>query len=75
MKKHTKKMIAPIVITLLIIAYYVGLAVAAMWLKPPVIVCILAVVIPGAVAGLMIAMCIQRIEEIRSCEEDDLSQY
>lgn len=75
MKKHTKKMIAPVVITALIVVYYVGLGVAVITYQPPVMVSILAVVIPGALGGLMIAMCIQRIKEIRSGEEDDLSQY
>ncbi|MDO5400747.1 MAG: hypothetical protein Q4F17_07190 [Eubacteriales bacterium] len=75
MKKPTKKMVAPLVITVLMVAYYAGLAAAAFALRPPVIVCILAVVIPALLGGLMIAMCKQRIQEIRSGEEDDLSQY
>ena len=76
MNGHGIKLIAPIVITALIVLYYIGfivIAVATDWL--PLGWLIAGSVIPLALAGAMIYMLIERIKEIRSGEEDDLSQY
>ncbi len=75
MNKHGKKIVAPVIITLLMVLYFLGFVVAVMMLRPPVIVCILGAVIPLAFAGVILGVCIQRIKEIRSGEEDDLSKY
>ena len=67
-------MIAPIVITVIMILYYVvyfGFLIAMLggvWKY-------LLGIIPLALAILMIAVCIERIREIKKGEEDDLSQY
>ena len=76
MRKHTRKLVAPIVITALVVAYYVGFFVllstttglATGWV-------IVGGVVPLCLAAAMIYVLIQRIKEIRSGEEDDLSQY
>lgn len=73
---HWKKMIAPIVVALIIILYYVGIAV--FFVKIPgisTVLKILMVVIPLALAVVMTGVLISRIKEIRGGEEDDLSQY
>lgn len=73
---HWKKMIAPIVVALIIILYYVGIAV--FFVKIPgisTVIKILMVVIPLALAVVMTGVLISRIKEIRGGEEDDLSQY
>ena len=74
MNDHKKKMIAPIVVTVLMILYYV---VYFSW-----IISFLSGVwklalglIPLAFAGVLIYVCVQRIYEIKKGEEDDLSQY
>lgn len=70
-----KKMIAPIIITIFIVLYlvlYFGLIV---FLIDNLIISILVGVIPVAFSGVMIYVCVQRIKEIRSGEEDDLSKY
>lgn len=76
MKPHTKKMIAPILIAVLIILYYVIIAGVfiliegiPMWGK------LLLIIVPLALAGVMAGVLKSRIDEIRSGEEDDLSQY
>ena len=76
MNKHGKKMIAPIIIAILFVIYYLGIAalflfadVIPMWGK------ILLVIVPLALAGVMIGVVKSRIDEIRSGEEDDLSKY
>ncbi len=69
-----RKMIAPIVITVIMVAYYVAyFSVLIALLEMPWNV--LLGIIPVLLAGVMIYVCVQRIQEIRSGEEDDLSQY
>lgn len=73
---HWKKMIAPIVVALVIIVYYVGIAVFFMTIPGiPGSVKILMVVIPLILAVVMFGVLISRIKEIKGGEEDDLSQY
>ena len=72
---HGKKMIAPIVIAVIVIAYYIGIAVVIMELGIPGIVGVLLVVIPLILAAVMFGVLISRIKEIQGGEEDDLSQY
>ena len=74
MKSHRKKMIAPIIITILIVAYYVvyfGLLIA---LIDGIGKYVLGIV-PLLFAAVMVKVCIERIKEIREGEEDDLSKY
>lgn len=73
---HGKKMIAPIVIAVIIIAYYVGIAVLfASVTSIPVIIRVLMIVVPLILAAVMVGVLISRIKEIQGGEEDDLSQY
>lgn len=74
MLKKGKKMVAPIVITILLGAYYIAYFFLILRLVGQ-LAAILLGVIPLALAGGMVYVCIQRIREIRSGEEDDLSQY
>ncbi|GAA0804715.1 hypothetical protein DWX43_12970 [Clostridium sp. AF19-22AC] len=75
MNKHGKKMVAPVIITVLLLLYFIGFAVVVFLLRPPLAACIIGAVIPLALAGVALGVCIQRIREIRSGEEDDLSKY
>ncbi len=73
---HKKKMAAPIVITALLLLYYLGFAGFLIFgTDVPVPVKLLAGLIPLPIAGVSIYVLIERIKEIRSGEEDDLSQY
>ena len=76
MKKHGKKMIAPAIVTLVILAYFAGI-IAAFTLIPgiPAVVKALMILVPLSLAGTMIGVFISRMKEIRSGEEDDLSKY
>lgn len=75
MQKQTKKLIAPIAIALWFIGGCMGTL--AIWLLVPLpwwakaLLCL----VPIAFVGLMVFVLIERIEEIRSGEEDDLSHY
>ena len=72
--KNRIRYIAPIVITLILLLYlavYFGVLIALL----PGIWKYLLLIIPVLIAGVMIFVCIERINEIRSGEEDDLSKY
>ena len=76
MDAHAKKMIAPIIITIIFVLYYVGFAVACMLIYGfPLLLKLLFGFIPLVLAGVMIYVLLTRINEIRSGEEDDLSKY
>lgn len=72
---HTKKMIAPIVIASILILYYVGFSVICMLISIPLALKLLFGLVPLLLAGVSIYVLIERIKEIRSGEEDDLSKY
>ncbi|MCD7809306.1 MAG: hypothetical protein LUG46_04730 [Erysipelotrichaceae bacterium] len=69
-----KKMIAPIVITVLVLIYYAVYFLLLIRLFDNVWGFLLGI-IPIVLATTMIYVCIQRIKEIRSGEEDDLGKY
>ena len=74
MKKHNKKLIAPIIVSAIMVLYYVvyfGILIALLygvwkWLLG---------IIPLALSAVMLKVCIERINEIKKGEEDDLSKY
>ncbi|MBQ6884226.1 MAG: hypothetical protein IJN56_00650 [Clostridia bacterium] len=74
MKEHKKKLIAPIVVSIIMVLYYVvyfGILIALIngiwkWLLG---------IIPLAFTAVMLKVCIERINEIKKGEEDDLSKY
>lgn len=76
MSAHGKKMIAPIIITIILILYYAGLFFALMLIEDiPLILKVVFGVIPIPIAAVSIYVLVERIKEIRSGEEDDLSKY
>lgn len=73
---HKRKMIAPIIITVIFVLYYSALAVLCIALPDvPLSLKIIIGVLPLIPAGIMIYVLANRIKEIRSGEEDDLSKY
>ena len=71
-----KKMIAPVIITILFVLYYAGFACVCFFIEGiPLILKILFGAIPLILAAICVYVLIERIEEIRSGEEDDLSKY
>ncbi len=74
--EHWKKMAAPIIVALIVVLYYIGIAVLIISIPEiPVIFRILMVVVPLILAAVMIGVLISRIKEIKGGEEDDLSKY
>ena len=72
---HGKKMIAPIVISLSIVVYYVFIIVFLCVPGIPFIARAFMILIPFLLAAVMIGVLISRIKEIQGGEEDDLSKY
>jgi cadmium resistance protein CadD (predicted permease) len=74
MDNHSKKKVAPIVITVIMVIYYFlyfAFVVAAL----PMLLKLAFGVIPLALGITMILVCRQRLKEIDGGEEDDLGKY
>lgn len=67
-----KKVIAPIVIATLVILYCTAIVLSIVPFSPASFIGIFVIL---AIIGVVIHVTSQRITEIRSGEEDDLSQY
>ena len=74
MKDKKKKLIAPILVTVLMVIYYVVYFGFLMSLLSGFVKYALGI-LPLAFSAVMIKVCIERIQEIKKGEEDDLSQY
>ena len=74
MDNKKKKMIAPIIITILFVLYF-AIYFAVIINEVTGIMKVLLGVVPLALAAVMIYVCIERINEIKKGEEDDLSKY
>ena len=74
MKDRRKKLIAPIAVSVIVIAYYAvyfGVLIAVLdgvWKYA-------LGIIPLALVAVMIKVCIERIKEIKGGEEDDIGKY
>ncbi len=75
LKNKATKIIAPVIIVIISILYFSFLGWTANSFPLPVWGKILAFIIYAAIVGTCIYVLIQRIREIRSGEEDDLSKY
>ena len=74
MNFHRKKMLAPIVVTVIMVLYYIlyfGFLVVMLdgiWKYA-------LGIIPLIFSGVMVKVCIERIKEIKKGEENDISKY
>ena len=74
MNSHRKKMIAPIVVSAVMILYYVVYFGFLIALLPSIWKYALGI-IPLGFSVVMVKVCIERINEIKKGEEDDISKY
>ncbi|UJF15990.1 hypothetical protein LZ578_02260 [Jeotgalibaca sp. MA1X17-3] len=77
MKKKSKKMVAAIVITILVISYFlfymwIGFSISS---GIPFIMKVGLLVIPIGLIVLMVSLLFERINEIKEEDKDDLSKY
>jgi len=74
MDNKRKRIIAPIVVTLIIVLYYVIYFVFLITLLGGIWKYALGIV-PIIFSAVMVKVCIERINEIKKGEEDDISKY
>ena len=74
MKEQQKKLIAPIIVTAIMVLYYIAYFGFLISLIDGIWKWLLGI-IPLAFSAVMLKVCIERIKEIRRGEEDDLSEY
>ena len=74
MNNHQKKMIAPVVVALILIAYYLIYFGFLISLLDGLFKLVLGV-LPIAFTAVIVMVLIERIKEIKEGEEDDLGQY
>ena len=74
MKSHREKMMAPIVISVIVVLYYIAYFGFLISMLEGIWKYVLGIV-PLALSAVMVKVCIERIHEIKKGEEDDLSQY
>lgn len=74
-QNKVKKMIAPIVITVLVVIYYLVYFCVIVSATQKMAAFILLGIIPLALAAVMIYVCLERVKEIQDGEEDDLGKY
>ena len=74
MKEHKKKLIAPIIVTAIMVLYYIAYFGFLISLIDGIWKWLLGI-IPIAFIAVMLKVCIERINEIKKGEEDDLSKY
>ncbi len=73
--EHGKKIVAPAIIAGLILFYYFLFLVACLCIPIPLGFRLLFGIVPLAFMGVTVFVLVERIQEIRSGEEDDLSKY
>jgi len=74
MVSHRKKMIAPVVVTVLMLIYYAVYFGVLISLVDGIWKYVLGI-IPFLFTVVTVMVCIERTKEIRKGEEDDLSKY
>ena len=74
MNPFKKKMIAPILVTIFMVLYYVAYFGFLISLLSGIWKYVLAI-IPLILSAVMVKVCMERINEIKKGEENDLSKY
>lgn len=74
MNKHRKKMVAPIVISVIVVLYYVAYFGLLITTLDGIWKYVLGIA-PILLSAVMVKVCIERIKEIKDGEEDDISKY
>jgi uncharacterized membrane protein len=75
MEKRLNKKVAPVIVAVCLIGYYVISVVILARLNFPKIITIIALIVSAVIATVIIIVLIERIKEINGGEEDDLSKY
>lgn len=71
----SKKLIAPIVITIILVIYLTTYLLSLIFITMPFIIKFIGALVLFGLIGVSVFVLNERIKEIRSGEEDDLSKY
>ncbi len=74
-EKHRRKIVAPVVITIIIAVYYGIVSFILIKLPFSPILKAVALAVPVIVVILLVFVARERVKEIKKGEEDDLSEY
>jgi len=74
-KNHTKKTIAPVIVSLILAVYYLSIGFALLKLPIPVFIKVIVLIVSVLLTGVVIMVLVQRLKEIKGGEEDDLGKY
>jgi hypothetical protein len=75
MEKHINKFVAPVIVTICLIVYYIICGIVILRLNIPNIIKIIALIFSIILSIVIIMVLVERIKEIKGGEEDDLSKY
>ena len=75
MNNHCKKMIAPVIVVLCIMLYYIIGIYVLFKTNIPDVIKIMAVILSILITAVLIKVLAERIKEINEGEEDDLGKY
>jgi len=75
MNNHCKKMIAPVIVVLCIMLYYIIGIYVLFKTNIPDVIKIMAVILSILITAVLIKVLAERIKEIKEGEEDDLGKY
>jgi len=75
MANHGKKIIAPVIVTVCLITYYIAVIIGLIHIDMPNFIRIAIVAASVIISVVLIFVMIQRIREIKKGEEDDLGKY
>ena len=75
MNSKTKKLVAPAIIVFLVCLYYLSLTMSFILFNMPLFVIIIMSIFSIIITILLFYVLMQRIQEIKKGEEDDLSKY
>lgn len=71
----TKKLIAPIIITVVLVCLLLLYLIVFALVPGPIAMRVIGIAVFLALIGVSVFVLVERIKEVRSGEEDDLSQY
>ena len=72
---NKKKLVAPIVVTILMVLLVIGYLILWLDILKPLWVKIASIVVCLALIGVNIGVLVERVKELKKGEEDDLSKY
>jgi len=75
MQRYHKKMAAPVVIAIILLAYFGWFLRVSLWQPVPPWSRIILLAVPLFLMGVTVFVLVERIKEIRGGDEDDLGKY